>query len=147
MRSANIGDVVKAREIMEQSPSYLRERADLSYAMTNLMTSSDDGLCFVFNGYLYLFAICNQWWTPDKFLCEEFVIRIDDKDESPPAEQAIAFLDQLAKVNECRFIVASDFLSGQLDGAYKANGYRPMGTTFIKDLNNVLQPTGSKESG
>lgn len=147
MRSANVGDVYKVRELMTRTSSYLKDRADIEHALSSILNASDEGLAFVFNGYLYLVAVCEQWWTPHKCLCEEFVIRIGDKEESPPVEQAIAFLDQLAKVHGCRFIVASDFLSGQLDGAYKENGYRPMGTTFIKDLNDVLRTTSEQAGG
>jgi len=101
--------------------------------MENLLLAVKDEKVLVFNGYLYYFEISKQWWSKKTYLCEEFFMRMPSEEYTPP-EQALTFLETLAKAHGCDSVVASDFLTGQLGPSFIRLGYVPLGTMFFKDV-------------
>lgn len=134
MRLATEQDIRDCLEYLRTLPTLgLMCHADDDAILANLLDAVKEEKVLVFNGYLYYFEISKQWWSKKTYLCEEFFMRMPSEEYTPP-EQALTFLETLAKAHGCDSVVASDFLTGQLGPSFIRLGYVPLGTMFFKDV-------------
>lgn len=86
----------------------------------------------VVDGYFILFDVGSPWYSSDKFLIEDLIIRIYPTDK--PVEVAIDALSELALYYGCKAVVAGDTQIGYMRPKYEAQGFVVLGTQLMKEV-------------
>jgi hypothetical protein len=86
----------------------------------------------VVGGYFILFDIGSPWYSKERFLIEDIILRIYPTEF--PVTVAIDALSTLATMNNCTAVMAGDTQIGHMVPLYQAAGFVTLGTQLIKEL-------------
>lgn len=84
------------------------------------------------DGFFLVYEVGSPWYSYEKVLFEELVLRFDDSVEGAPG--AVRRLEELAKEHGCAAIASGDTQVRAMSPHYVAAGFTPIGDQFFKEL-------------
>lgn len=134
MRVATVDDLILAYEALrktkEKNPNRQMKWADEGAVWRYLKLARERGEVVVVDGFLILFSACTPWFSFEKFLVEDLILRISG---DAPVERAIAALDILREQHGCVAIISGDTQVGYMAKKYTASGFTLLGSQFMKE--------------
>lgn len=121
-------------KMKKQSPAAQMALAEPDTAFKHLVWASQHRRLVTCGDYGILFDVGSPWHTTKLVLIEEIIIRFRRQYQNP-VEEAIAKLDDLARLYGCVAIAAGDTQVGLMAPRYQAAGYTSLGSQFYKELN------------
>lgn len=121
-------------EVQKKSPAKQMALVEPGAAWKHLDRARATGNLVVCGDYGILFDVGSPWHTTKLVLIEEIIIRFRRLYQNP-VEDAIAKLDDLARLHGCVAIAAGDTQVGLMAPRYQAAGYISLGSQFYKELN------------
>lgn len=123
-------------EMKEISPAAFMKYTDVTTAY-NYMQSAR---ARVVDGYFILYDIGSPWYSQEKFLIEDLIIRIYPTTKR--VEVAIDALSRIAEHHGLKAVIAGDTQIGYMAPKYLAKGFVTLGTQLMKDIDYGLAPKG-----
>lgn len=114
-----------------KNPNNHMRYTEESMVRASLAGAIAQGKAVMHNGFLILFDVGSPWYTTQKFLIEELILRVYDSDAH--VSTAIQQLERLREEHGCVAIAAGDTQVGYMAQHYEAEGYRRIGYQYMKD--------------
>jgi len=121
-----------------RSPAPQMRHAEIGYAMAALRARADSSQVVINDGYMILFDVGSPWYTKERFLIEELILRIGPSTDG--VRGAIRCLDKLARLHECCAVAAGDTQVGYMVPHYEAEGFRVLGQQLFKEIEHGVRP-------
>ena len=90
----------------------------------------------IHGGFLILFDIGQEWYSTKMIFCEKLVMRVYDYGQ---ADTIPGILTRLAEHHGCEVAMAGDALAGKMTPHYEQAGWRHLGTTLMKEINQCAE--------
>lgn len=83
--------------------------------------------------YMVIFCVCPLWYTQETYLFEDVVLRMP-YGKGGDLRRIPAILEEIARVNNCKGVIAGDMLSGRMSSIYQRAGYSAFTKNFLMEL-------------
>ena len=126
-----------------KSPAPQMKYTNPKVAFRHMMRS--DTKARVVAGYFIMYDVGSPWYSEDRFLMEDLIIRIYPT--ASTVEVAIDALSEIARELGCKAVIAGDTQVGYMAPKYLAKGFVTLGTQLMKEVPNGLAPKGDRRTG
>lgn len=137
-RLATVGDIpviMRALwQMLEYSTAPQMKYADPIEAELSIRHAIHEERAYIHAGYFIMVDSGREWYSASKFLIEQIILKVETTEA--PVEQAIDYLQVIAKHRGCRLVAAGDTQCGYMAPKYLSQGFTLLGTQFIKELPN-----------
>lgn len=117
-----------------KSPAGQMPLTDPMEAECSIRYAIHQGRCYRLGGYFVMYDVGNPWYTREKFLIEDIIIKVWPDDKSVKVEQVIESLSDLARALGCVAVAAGDTQIGFMLPKYVDQGFVVLGTQLFKRL-------------
>jgi hypothetical protein len=118
--------------MLKHSPGPQMVTADIMEAELSVRNAIHNGFGWVIQGYFIMVSVGKTWYSGQKFLIEDIILRIEKT--GIPVTAAVQALDDLADFYGCDNIAVGDTQVGYMTSFYQAHGYVTLGTQLFKEV-------------
>lgn len=117
-----------------KSPAGQMPLTDPMEAECSIRYAVHQGRCFRLGGFFAMFDIGSPWYTREKFLIEDIILKVWPDDKTAKVEDVIDYLIELARLRGCVAVAAGDTQIGLMVPKYVNQGFVVLGTQLFKRL-------------
>lgn len=117
-----------------KSPAGQMPLTDPMEAECSIRYAIHQGRCFRQGAFFVMFDIGSPWYTRERFLIEDIILKVWHDDKTQKVEDVIDYLTVLARLRGCVAVAAGDTQIGYMLPKYVDRGFSVLGTQLFKRI-------------